>query len=243
MEEYMKSINIPATTLRDVGSISLLALPIMLATAFALHYTALSDFFAFTFTKPPYSAETLRQTLLSEDGGFRRFTLPHLVGYLALPLFISSSLTIAASISKRVPWHAFFGVAFTCFGVVFMGGVFGAWLSFAAVGNIQEQAAVNLLAVLQALTTMQGALMLSSALSAFTFLGMIILGVGLYQSRITPRWSAALFVLGNALILLFIDLDNWMFTGATLMVIGILPLSIKLFHQEGAPWAQGAAIA
>lgn len=232
-----------ADAMRIAGSVSLLALPLLLATAFALHYTSLIDFFAFKLIKPPYSPERLLQTLASPDGGFRRYTLPHMVGYLALPLFISAALALATTLFRRTPWHALLGAALTCFGVVFLAGVFGAWMSFAAIGSLTADATVNLLAVLQALTSMQGSLMLSSALSAFTFLGMIILGFGLYQSRMTPRWSAVLFILGNVLILAFIDLDNWMFIGALLMLIGMLPLSIKLFHAEPAERAHEATLA
>jgi hypothetical protein len=233
----------PADAMRIAGSISLIALPLLLAIAFALHYTTLSDFFAFKLAKPPYSAERLLNTLTSQDGGFRHYTLPHLVGYLALPLFISTSLVLANAIFKRTPWHALLGAALTCFGAVFLGGVFGAWMSFAAVGTVSGEATGNLLAVLQALTTMQGSLMLSSVLSALTFLGMIVLGFGLYRSRIAPRWSAVLFTSGNALILAFIDLDNWMFIGALLMFIGMLPLSMRVFHQESAEQAQETKIA
>lgn len=84
--------------------------------------------------------------------------------------------------------------------------------------------------------------MLSSVLSAFTFLGMIVLGFGLYHSRIAPRWSAALFILGNVLVLAFIDLDNWMFIGALLMLVGILPLGMKLFHSGSTQPRPGSGL-
>lgn len=225
--------------LRVVGSMSLLALPLLLATAFALHYTTISDFFVFHLTKPPYSAERLLHTLTSADGGFRLYTLPHLVGYMALPLFIPASLILAKVLFGKAPLHAVIGAAASCIGVVFLGGVFGAWMSFASVGNVPAEQAGNLLPVLTALTTMQGSLMISSSLSALTFFGMIILGFGLYQSRIVSRWSAALFVLGNILILVFIDLDNWMFVGALLMFIGLFPLSMKLLHASAFEEAHG----
>ena len=215
-----------------VGSLSLILLPLMLAVAFALHYTTLSDFFVFKFVKPPYSAERLLHTLTSADGGLRLYTLPHLIGYMALPLFIATSLFLAYVLFRKAPWHGLIGAALTCIGVVFLGGVFGAWSSFAAIGSVPADQAGNLLPVLKALTTMQGTLMLSSMLSALTFLGMIILGIGLYQSQIIHRWSTALFTLGNVLILVFIDLDNWMFIGASLMFIGMLPLSMKMFHSN-----------
>lgn len=224
--------------MRIVGSLSLLALPLLLASAFALHYATIPDFFVFHLIKPPYSTERLLHTLVSADGGFRFYTLPHLVGYMALPLFIPASLILAKVLFRKAPLHALIGAALTCIGVVFLGGVFGAWMSFASVGNVPAEQAGNLLPVLTALTTMQGSLMISSSLSALTFLGMIILGFGLYQSWIVPRWSAAFFIFGNILILAFIDLDNWMFVGASLMFIGMFPLSAKLLHSGSVAQAQ-----
>ena len=114
-------------TMRIAGSLSLIALPLLLAAVFVLHFTSLSDFLSFKFSKPPYSAERLLQTLTGPDGGFRFYTLPHLIGYLALPLFISTSLTLAQATFRQTPWHAVIGAALTCFGVIFLGGVFGAW--------------------------------------------------------------------------------------------------------------------
>lgn len=219
--------NVTEKTMRVLGSLSLLALPLLLAVTFLLHFSTLSEFVDFKLVKPTYSADRLLQTLTGPDGGFRRFTLPHIVGYLALPLFISASLYIAYVLFNKAPWHALIGAALTCLGVVFMGGVFGAWLSFAAVGHVPVEESSTLLPVLKELTSMQGSLMLSSALSSLTFLGMIMLGFGLYFGRIVPRWSAISFVLGNILILAFIDLDNWMFIGALFMLVGLFPLGIK----------------
>jgi hypothetical protein len=236
----MKDKHIPDKVIRIAGSISLLALPLLLATAFALHYTRLSEFLAFSFSKPAYSPAHLLNTLSSADGGFRLYTLPHMVGYLSLPLFISMALIIAVVTFRKTPWHALLGAALTGIGVVFLGGVFGAWLSFAAVGNISGETAPNLVAVLKALTNMQGPLMISSVLSAFAFLGLIVLGFGLYQSRTVPRWSAVLFILGNAMILAFMDMDNWMFIGAVLMLLGMLPLAARLYHAESQDWFPAA---
>ena len=232
MENQNTSVHKAKKFMNIVGSLSLIALPAALAVAFALHYTKFTDFLVFKLVKPPYSPERMLETLTSIDSGFRFYTLPHMVGYLALPLFVSASLFLAYILWKKAPWHALVGAILTNIGVVFMGGVFGAWISFAAVGNVPANEAGNLLPVLTALTTVQGPLMLSSVLSALTFLGMIILGFGLYQSRIIPQWSATFFTLGNILILAFIDLDNWMFIGALLMLIGLLPLTVKMLHAN-----------
>lgn len=222
----------PQHVFTTTGAISLLLLPALLMIAFALHYTTFSDFFSFRLTKEPYDAHRLVETLSTADGGFRQYTLPHLFGYLALPLFISAAIFLARKLWTKTPWHAIIGSALTIIGTVFLGGVFGAWLSFAAVTQVPAGEAPHVLPVLTALTTMQGPLLLSSALSALTFLGMIVLGAGLYKSGLVPKWSALAFILGNLLILVFIDLDNWMFIGALLLFIGMLPLSMRMIHAQ-----------
>ena len=93
LEEKMQHQNTTTeNAMRIVGSFSLIVLPFMLAIAFALHYTALSDFFVFKFVKPPYSAERLLQTLTSPDGRFRLYTLPHMVGYFGVAIVYSGLL-------------------------------------------------------------------------------------------------------------------------------------------------------
>lgn len=218
--------------MRIFAALSLLLLPSMLLVTFALHFTSFADFFNFTLDKTSYSVERFLQTLQSDDGGFRRYLLPHYIGYLSLPLFISAALTLAYVNFNKTPWHAVLGLLFSSVGVVFMGGVFGAWLSFAAIANVQQLGDTQLLQVLSALTEMQGPLMLSSALSSLTFVGMIILGVALYRNQLVARWSSALFVIGNVMILLFIDRDNWMFLGALLMCVGMAPLCVALLQNR-----------
>jgi hypothetical protein len=239
----MRSQHTLVRAMKIVGGISLVSLPLLLAVAFALHYSRISDFFVFHFIKPEYSVEHLLQTLTNPDVGYRHYVLPHLLGYMALPLFIFSALALAYAIFKTSPWHALMGAGLTCIGVVFLAGVFGAWLSFAAVADVPAAEAGNLIPVLTALTRMQGPLLISSTLSALTFLGMIILGFGLYHSRIISRWSAAVFILGHVLILVFIDLDNWMLIGAVCMFIGIFPLARIFLHRnaEGQVSTMGVA--
>ena len=208
---------------------SLLALPILLAITFTLHFTSLSDFANFQLARPIFSAEKLFQTLSGDDGGFRYFILPHLLGYLSLPLFLVSASAIAyASYSKR-PKLTIVGLILTATGVIFLGGVFASWLSFAAIGNVNNVPAESLIISLDALMQLQGPLLISTVLSALTFFGMIILGLALHQTSILPRWSSLLYIAGNLVIVIFMDLDNWMLIGALMQCIGIYPLSLRFF--------------
>jgi len=86
--------------------------------------------------------------------------------------------------------------------------------------------------MVRALTTVRGVLMVSTGLSILVFIGMIVLGFALYQSRIVPRWSAILVIAGNALILAFAGTENWMTLGALSMLIGLLPLHTKLSNHH-----------
>lgn len=218
--------------LENIAGVSLITLPLLLALAFLLHFSSLSDFFQFQFSKPDYSAEHFYQTLSASDGGFRLFTLPHLVGYLSLPLFIVSALAMAYACYRQAPKHALFGLLFTIVGTVFLAGVFSAWLSFAAINQTQGIDAQNLISVLGALTSMQGPLLLSTLLSALSFAGLIILAFGLYRVRSLPRWSIITYITGSFLILLFMDLDNWMLIGAIMQGIGIWPLSHQFMQHH-----------
>lgn len=209
------------------AGVSLLALPILLAITFILHFTSLAEFANFQLAKPSFSAERLFQTLSGDDGGFRFFVLPHLVGYLSLPLFLLSASAIAYVSYSRRPRQTLTGLILTATGVVFLGGVFASWLSFAAIGNVKNVPADALISVLGALIELKGPLLISTVFSALTFFGMIILGVGLHQARILPRWSSSLYIAGNLMIVLFMDLDNWMLIGAVMQCIGIYPLSLR----------------
>jgi len=215
-----------------LAGVSLISLPLLLSVTFILHFHSIADFLTFQLAKPDYSAEHLLQTLTSADQGFRFFVLPHVIGYLSLPLFIFSAAAISYFSFRHAPKLISIGFVMTVFGTVFLGGVFGSWLSFAAINQANSVASQDLVAVLGALTTMQGPLLLSSLLSSLTFIGMIVLGVGLHRSNLLPRWSSVLYIIGNVMILVFMDLDNWMLLGAVLQAVGIFPLCRRLIMGD-----------
>jgi len=220
-----------------VGSLSLILAPLGVAVGWALNYPSLSTFFTFDKFTPVYllsgTSDSVTQflaTITSADGGFRLFLFPHYIIYAAMPLFIIVSLSLAYMLFRKAPWHALIGATITSVGAVHFIGVLGAWLSFPAITNTPVDQLPNLLPVLTALSTPGGALLASTTLSIFVFLGMIILGFGFYKSRIIPRWSAALVIVGNILILAFAGIENFMAIGMLLTLIGLLPLSLGKLH-------------
>lgn len=231
-----QNISTVRSFMRIAGSLSLILAPLGVAVGWALNYPSLAAFLHFDFASPYLASGQSDSTgqflaTLLEDGGFRFFLLPHYFVYAAIPLFIAASLFLADVLFRKAPWHALIGTTLTSVGAVYFIGVLGAWMSFPAILNIPADQVPNLLPVLAALTTVQGILLVSTMLSILLFLGMVILGFGLYKNRIIPRWSAVLVIVGNILIIAFAGTENWMVTGSLLMLVGLLPLTMKMLHS------------
>jgi len=217
--------------LEYLGASSLLLFPVMMMLAFAMHFKDLADFFVFELKYVPNSTESFMATLSGPNKN-RLFVIPHIVGYMGMPFMAATGMYLGKILYPKKPLLAIIGSSMTVTGVFFLSGVFAAWLSFAAVGNVPVASTENAITVLRELTKMQGPLLLMTTLSVLSISGLIILGTGLLISRIIPTWSAALFLLGNIFIITFMDLDNWMFIGALLILIAMLPVSIKIYKNQ-----------
>lgn len=219
--------------MRIAGSLSLVLAPLGVAIGWALNYDSLAAFFDFNLANlyltegRSASVEQFLATITSPDGGFRLFALPHYIVYVTMPVFIAASLYLARSLFGRAPWLALIGATLTSIGAVYFIGVLGAWLSFPVIATIPVGQPADLLPTLAALSRVQGILLVSTILSIFVMLGMLVLGVGLLRSRIVPRRFAVLVILGNLLILAFGGVENWMVVGALLMLMGLSPLAIQ----------------
>ncbi len=225
--------------LRTAGAASLLLFPLMLIVAFAMHYTSVGEFFEIKLSYDQLPIEHTVATFMGDSAG-RMYVWPHLIGYFSVPMMIAASLTLGYVLFERAPWFALIGSALTVIGGIFLGGVFAAWLSFAALGNLPADQTGAAVAALTVLTEMKGPLAMTTYLSVFTFLGFMVLAVGLYRTRIVPRWSPAALFLGNVMIMSFMDIDNLMLAGAVLMLAGLAPVSRSLlFGSDRSAEAPG----
>lgn len=214
-----------------IGGASLILFPLILMAAFAMHFQSIGDFFVFKFKYEQAPIEKTVTMLMGPDA-LRNFTAPHLVAYFAVPLMILAALTLGYVVFWEKPWLAFIGTTLTLVGSVFLAGVFAAWLSFSAIGNMPANQAESAASAFKVLTEMQGPLALTTFLSVLSLLGFLILSVGLFSSRIVAKWSPSLIFIGNLMIIVFMDLDNWMFIGALLILLGMLPISLRLIKSE-----------
>ncbi len=217
--------------MRIIGGISIIMSPLILMLAFTLHFNSLPEFFVFKFKYVQAPIEETVSMLMGPNAA-RDFIIPHLIGYISVPFMIISSLAMGYVLFRKKPWFAFIGASLTCIGSVFLGGVFASWLSFAAIGNMPSSQIEGAVSAFKALTEMQGTLALTTYLSVLSLLGFLVLSIGLFMSRIVPKWSASFIFIGNLLIIAFMDLDNWMFIGAFLILLGGIPISLKLFKKD-----------
>lgn len=217
--------------MRIVGAASLVIFPLALMLAFALHYDNLADFFVFEFRYEPSPAREFMNTLISSSRS-RLYTIPHGIAYLSIPLLIATALWLGSILFREKPYFALIGTSMACIGAIYLGGLFGAWLSFAAIGNVTAEQVEGAIPALEALTEMQGPLLLTTILSSLGLLGLMVLAVGLFISAIVPKWSALMIFIGNLIIFIFMDLDNWMFIGAFIMLLGMARISLESFKRD-----------
>jgi hypothetical protein len=217
------------TNLYRLGAISSVAFPALLIIAFIFHFMGeftLADFLKLKLTYVQPSPERFMEILRSNSP--MAFVLPHLILYLALPLAIPAVVYLGSFLFDRKPWLSIVGIFTTLIGIIYMGGVFGSWLSFSAIGNVSADQVAGAIPALAALIKEQGMLMMTSMLAGLSLLGFMIITAGLFYTRAIPRWQAALIFAGNLMIIAFMDIDNLMLIGATLWFIGTLPFLKKL---------------
>jgi hypothetical protein len=216
------------SVLRIGGSLALVLFPLMFMAVFALHIDSPDEILQLKWRHDPYLAPDIMETLRDRPRARRYYVLPHLIGYLSMPVLIAAALSLGAILYRVKPVWAVVGATMSCAGAVFMAGMLAMWLGFAAIGNVPATEVPGATAALEALIEMQGPLLWSTILTGFSLLGLMVLAVGLFVGGIVPKWSAGLIFVGCLMMCLFIDLDNLMFAGAFLTFCGMAPIARRL---------------
>lgn len=214
--------------LERCGAVASILFPLALIIAFSMHFMGefgFKDFFNFQFsyTQPP--SERFMELFQSDN--ILDFALPHALVYLSLPLWTFSVFFLGKQLFKSMPRLTIVGIGSTIIGTIFMGGIFGAWLSFMAIANVDSAQIAGAIPALEALIQSKSFLAMTGILAGFSLIGFLIISAGLFYKNIIPRWQSSFIFIGNLMIVLFMDLDNLMLIGSTLWLIGVLPLSIQ----------------
>jgi hypothetical protein len=212
------------TKLYRVGAISLILFPSALIVSFILHHMgefSFADLLTLKFTYQSPTSERFMEIFRSKS--LMDYILPHLVIYFALPLAIPAVIYLGSILFEKKPWLSMIGISTTVIGIIYMGGVFGSWLSFSAIGNVSTDQVGSAIPVIAELIRPQGMLMMTSLLAGFSIVGFMIIASGLFYTRAIPRLQSILIFAGNLMIIIFMDIDNLMLIGAILWLLGTLP--------------------
>jgi len=201
--------------IKIVGGLSLIIAPLLTLIGWTIAHDSIGSFFNFNFTWTPTDGTTKLTSSSDSVMLFRYYLLPHYFIYSAFPFYIGLALALMYKLYKKAPWHSFIGVILSIIGAVYFIGVLGAFLSI-------PMGTVNMTNILK----------ISFALCILVFVGNIVQGFAFLKTNILAKWQSILFIAGNFLILIFPGTENWMALGSLLMLIALLPLSMKILKQH-----------
>jgi hypothetical protein len=195
---------------------------------FLLHFHSIESFFNFKLSHGTYNAAGLFDAIVEGRGHI--FTVAHFIVFLSIPLFMLAILILSWFLFPKKPLLAFAGAAIGIIGCTFMAGTVAAWLSFTGIYGVDPVYYDGAKAGFVQLVKMKGILRIMTQGSYGCFIGMIILAAGLIKTF--RLWNILAIIIGALLFLVFMDLDNWMFIGSILLLIGFIPVSKKLLSKE-----------
>ena len=187
-------------------------------------------FFLGTVVHPGLRSDEGAQLALIADNADRWY-LTHVLGLIAVALFIPAILGVVGLVRKREPLWADVGGALSLVGLLGWTGIvviFGFVLSqMADVGDRGEMAAL-----FERLNEEPEAVMPLRLLSFAFALGMVVLAVGLARSRVVRPWPALLFAPAFPLFAFGgLTSRTWVLTVATaLMVAGLGSIGVSLLR-------------
>jgi hypothetical protein len=211
--------------IRQAQAAALLALPSLLLLVFVLHFRSVTRFFVFRLRYEPRPAENVVHGLMAAGRRMPLIHDPHVLAYLAVPLFTLCAFGLYALSRQVRPAAAAVGLALTVTGTIYLGGLFGMWTAFYdGIARVDPRFVDGAIATFAAETAPQGAFLLTSSLARLALLGLGVQILNLWGIPTVAKWAVLLATLGCALIIAFWDLDNWMLIGAALMLAGFIPI-------------------
>ncbi len=200
-----------------------LLLPVLLVLVFAMHLRSLSQFLDFRLVYVPTPPEVVVPWLIAHGGAPHPLLHdPHVIAYLALPLFLATALWLHRLSRLRRPLLSAVACASTVVGTVYLGGLFGMWTAFYdGLSRVDARHVDGAIATFAAMSSPHGAFLLTTTLAKLAFAGLALQGLALWDRSARARAASLCIVTGSALFLAFWDMDNWMLVGSVLLLLGI----------------------
>ena len=197
-------------------------LPLLLLVVFAMHIRDQVHFLEFHLHYTPPPPDLVVRFLVGHGAARPLFHDPHVIAYLALPLFFVTARALHRRARDRYPRASRAALALTIVGTVYLGGLFGMWTAFYdGLAHVDPTQVEGATATFAALSAPRGAFLLTTTLAKLAFAGLALQGLLLWDRGIRSRIAAIGIALGSALFLAFWDLDNWMAIGSLLMLAGL----------------------
>ncbi|MCU1263081.1 MAG: hypothetical protein JWO80_5966 [Bryobacterales bacterium] len=220
----MTSSTAPAPV-RTILGWALIAFPCLFILVFILHFRGITDFLDFRLRYTPAAPDRVVASLIRAHNRWPMIHDPHVIAYLALPLFPLCAFALYLLGRAVRPIASAIALMITIAGTIYMGGLFGMWTAFyRGIGLVDPENLAGAIATFKAMTAPQGAFLLTTSLAKLTMIGMAAQALVLLGRRMVPAWSSICVAAGCALFLAFWDLDNWMLIGTVLLLIGFLPM-------------------
>lgn len=220
--------------IRRILAAALMIWPGLFILVFLMHFRRLSDFTHFRLHYVQVPPERTVAALIAAHNRWPMIHDPHMLGYLALPLLPMCAFALYMLGRATRPVASAVAMMVTVTGTIYLGGVFGMWTAFfRGIGLVDPVHQEGAIATFTALTTPQGAFLVTTTLAKLALIGLAIQALVLLGRKGVPLWSIACVVLGCALFLVFWDLDNWMLIGDSLLLIGFLPMRKTLLQEDG----------
>ena len=198
-------------------------LPLLLLVVFAMHMRNLQQFLDFRTHYTPPPADLVVRFLVEQGASRPLFHDPHVIAYLALPLFFVTARTLYRRTRDRNPRASALALALTMIGTLYLGGLFGMWTAFYdGLAHVDPAQVDGATATFAAMTAPRGAFLLTTTLAKLTFAGLALQGLLLWSNQLRSRMAAIGIALGSSLFIAFWDLDNWMAVGSLLLLTGLI---------------------
>lgn len=208
---------------------SMILFPIMLLLGFLMHPDLLS--FALTTTAQQLAANFRHSEL---------FHIGHLIVTLAVPLIIAALLGVMARLQGKGIWYGFIGGLVAIFGAFILAVDKGSLcLVLSAFDTLPDAQFAQLAPSLQVIVDRAGLLWLNWLLVLLP-LGAIIQSIGLIKEKQLTTWQGISMIVG-LLLLNNPDIELISSVGAVLMMVGYIPLAIKILKSDASAEKQRPA--
>ena len=155
----------------------------------------------------------------------------HFIMLLCVPLLIVVALKLMNLLKGRGAWLGFIGCVMAVLGAIILAvDKTALCLVPSAFDTLTEAQFAQLLPGIEALFNYKGYLFIIWLLPLLP-LGFVIQGIGLYISRLIPRWQSIVIIIG-ALLLANPDIDLISLVGSIILTISMLPLGVQIIRNR-----------